>query len=49
MFGLDEKVSGKSHDISRVVGNDKRLGWTEQHHRRDAVSLHLDLRDGDSG
>ena len=30
-----------------MVGDHDALGRTEQHHRRDAVALHLDLRDRD--
>ncbi len=43
MLGLDQQVGGQPRRVGRAVGDDQALGRAEQHHRGDAVALHLDL------
>ena len=47
MLGLDQQVGGEAHRVGGVVGDHDALGRAEQHHRGDAVALHLDLGDRD--
>jgi hypothetical protein len=49
VLGFDQQVGGQQLRVGRVVGDHHALGGTEQHHRRHAVALHLDLRAGDRG
>ena len=43
MFRLDQQVGGETHRVGTAVGDHDALGRAEQHHRRHAVALHLDL------
>ncbi len=47
VLGLDEQVGREPDRVGGAVGDHEALGGPEQHHRRDAVALHLDLGDGD--
>ena len=44
MLGLDQEVGGEALRVGVSVRDDEALGRPEQHHRRDAVALQLDLR-----
>ena len=43
VLGLDQQVGGEAHGVGGGVGDHQALGRAEQHHRRHAVALHLDL------
>ncbi len=45
VLGLDQQVGGEQRRVGGVVGDHEALGRAEQHHRRHAVALHLDLGD----
>ncbi len=44
MLGLDEQIGGEPLRVGAGVGEDEALRRPEDHHRGDAVALHLDLR-----
>ena len=43
VLGLDQQVGGQPDRVGLAVGDHEALGRAEQHHRRHAVALHLDL------
>ena len=43
---LDQQVGGEAHRIGSGIGDHHALGRPEEHQRRDAVTLHLDLGEG---
>ena len=47
VLGLDQQVGGEPDRVGGPVGDHQALGRPEQHHRRHAVPLQLDLGAGD--
>ncbi len=47
VLGLDQQVGREAERVGAVVGDHDTLGRPEQHHRGDAVPLHLHLGDRD--